>query len=67
VNLASALAEAFGAEQTGGHPTMAGGTIDLGFFQGTQSRAELLALTREAVKRRFFKAVGVIEAEEVGE
>ncbi len=64
VNLASVLAEAFGAESTGGHHAMAGGTIGLGFFQGTQSRAELLALTTEAVKRRFFDAVGAIESDQ---
>lgn len=67
VNLASVLADAFGAEQTGGHQAMAGGAIDLGFFQGTQSRTELLTLTREAVRRRFFEAVGAIEAEEIDE
>lgn len=58
VNLGMILQNAFG-KTTGGHATMAGGTIELGILSDTSDRKALLKVTSDAVKKKFFSSVGV--------
>ncbi|HHT9153567.1 MAG TPA: DHH family phosphoesterase, partial [Candidatus Hypogeohydataceae bacterium YC40] len=65
VNLGLLLQKAFG-QGSGGHPTMAAGTIELGIFGEVTDRKALLKVTSDAVKKRFFSVVGAeFEKEEI--
>jgi nanoRNase/pAp phosphatase (c-di-AMP/oligoRNAs hydrolase) len=67
VNLGMILEKTFG-KSTGGHATMAGGTIDLGILSDAGDRKALLTVSSEAVKKHFFSSVGVeFEKEEFPE
>jgi nanoRNase/pAp phosphatase (c-di-AMP/oligoRNAs hydrolase) len=59
VNLASLLQKAFGFMNAGGHATMAAGTIDLGIFGDVTDKKSLLKITFDAVRKKFFSAVGI--------
>ncbi|MGR3311148.1 MAG: DHH family phosphoesterase [Candidatus Brocadiales bacterium] len=58
VNLGMILEKAFG-KNTGGHSTMAGGTIDLGILSDVSDRKALLKVSSEAVQKKFFSSVGI--------
>lgn len=58
VNLGMILEKSFG-KSTGGHSTMAGGTIDLGILSDTGDRKSLMNVSSDAVKKKFFSSVGV--------
>ncbi|MGQ3685610.1 MAG: DHH family phosphoesterase [Candidatus Loosdrechtia sp.] len=59
VNLASLLQKAFGFMNAGGHATMAAGTIDLGIFGDVTDKKSLLRITFDAIRKKFFSAVGI--------
>lgn len=67
VNLGSILQKAFGNINAGGHQNMAAGTIDLGIFGEVTDKKALLKVTSDAVRKKFFSAVGVGLDEEVPE
>ena len=58
VNLGLILQSAFGELNTGGHATMAAGTINLGILGDANDRTSLLKVTSDAVRKRFFSSVG---------
>lgn len=58
VNLGLLLQNAFGKLNTGGHATMAAGTINLGILGDANDRTSLLKVTSDAVRKKFFSAVG---------
>ncbi|MGR3304064.1 MAG: NAD-binding protein [Candidatus Scalindua sp.] len=58
VNLGLILQSAFGELNSGGHATMAAGTINLGILSDANDRTSLLKVTSDAVKKKFFSAVG---------
>ncbi len=58
VNLGVILQGAFGELNTGGHATMAAGTINLGILGDANDRTSLLKVTSDAVRKKFFSAVG---------
>ena len=58
VNLGLILQSAFGELNSGGHATMAAGTINLGILSGANDRTSLLKVTSDAVRKKFFSAVG---------
>lgn len=58
VNLGLILQSAFGELNSGGHATMAAGTINLGILGDANDRTSLLKVTSDAVKKRFFSSVG---------
>ncbi|MFQ5963264.1 MAG: DHH family phosphoesterase [Candidatus Scalinduaceae bacterium] len=58
VNLGTLLQSAFGKLNTGGHATMAAGTINLGILGDANDRTSLLKVTSDAVRKKFFSAVG---------
>ncbi len=58
VNLGSLMQSAFGKLNTGGHATMAAGTINLGILGDANDRTSLLKVTADAVRKKFFSAVG---------
>ncbi len=64
VNLGLLLQKAFG-QGSGGHATMAAGTIDLGIFGMVTDKKALLKVTSDAVKKRFFSVVGAEAATEI--
>jgi nanoRNase/pAp phosphatase (c-di-AMP/oligoRNAs hydrolase) len=58
VNLGTLMQSAFGKLNTGGHATMAAGTINLGILGDANDRTSLLKVTSDAVRKKFFSAVG---------
>ena len=58
VNLGLILQSAFGELNSGGHATMAAGTINLGILGDANDRTSLLKVTSDAVKKKFFSSVG---------
>ncbi len=58
VNLGLLMQSAFGELNTGGHATMAAGTINLGILGDANDRTSLLKVTSDAVTKKFFSAVG---------
>ncbi len=58
VNLGLLMQSAFGKLNTGGHATMAAGTINLGILGDANDRTSLLKVTSDAVTKKFFSAVG---------
>lgn len=58
VNLGLIMQSAFGELNSGGHATMAAGTINLGILGDANDRMSLLKVTSDAVRKRFFSAVG---------
>ncbi len=58
VNLGLILQSAFGKLNSGGHATMAAGTINLGILSDANDRTSLLKVTSDSVKKKFFSAVG---------
>jgi nanoRNase/pAp phosphatase (c-di-AMP/oligoRNAs hydrolase) len=58
VNLGLLLQSAFGKLNSGGHATMAAGTINLGILGDANDRTSLLKVTSDAVRKKFFSAVG---------
>lgn len=66
INLAFLLQKAFGFMNAGGHATMAAGSIDLGIFGDVTDKKSLLRITFDAVRKKFFSAVGIdIEKREI--
>lgn len=66
INLAFLLQKAFGFMNAGGHATMAAGCIDLGIFGDVTDKKSLLRITFDAVRKKFFSAVGIdIEKREI--
>jgi nanoRNase/pAp phosphatase (c-di-AMP/oligoRNAs hydrolase) len=65
VNLGEAMERAFGRQNAGGHPYMAGGQIKLGIFGSVEDQDALLKLARDAIRKQFFKVVGIEEKEVV--
>ena len=63
INLGEGLERAFGRQNAGGHPYMAGGQIKLGIFGNVEDQEALLKLARDAIRKQFFKVVGVEEKE----
>ncbi|MFB6120864.1 MAG: DHH family phosphoesterase [Halobacteriaceae archaeon] len=68
MNIGNVLADAFGdIGETAGHSTQASVEIPLGIFTGLDSsednRETLLELAEEAVTRKLFDAMGVVESE----
>jgi nanoRNase/pAp phosphatase (c-di-AMP/oligoRNAs hydrolase) len=68
MNIGKVLADAFGdIGETAGHATQASVEIPLGIFTGLDSSEEnretLLELAEEAVTRKLFDAMGVVESE----
>jgi len=68
MNIGNVLADAFGdIGETAGHSTQASVEIPLGIFTGLgaseDNRATLLELAEEAVTRKLFDAMGVVESE----
>jgi nanoRNase/pAp phosphatase (c-di-AMP/oligoRNAs hydrolase) len=68
VNIGSVLDDAYGEiGEASGHSTQADAEISLGIFTGIETTAEnretLLSLTREAVTRKLFDAMGVESTE----
>jgi nanoRNase/pAp phosphatase (c-di-AMP/oligoRNAs hydrolase) len=63
VNLGEALERAFGRQNAGGHPYMAGGQVKLGIFGEVEDQEMLLKLAREAMRKQFFKVIGMEEKE----
>lgn len=66
INLGEGLEKAFGKQNAGGHPYMAGGQIKLGIFGNVEDQEALLKLARDAIRKQFFRVVGVEEKEVVG-
>jgi nanoRNase/pAp phosphatase (c-di-AMP/oligoRNAs hydrolase) len=58
VNLGLVLQSAFGELNSGGHATMAAGAINLGILSDANDRTSLLKVTSDAVRKKFFSAVG---------
>ncbi|ODS32720.1 MAG: putative phosphoesterase [Candidatus Scalindua rubra] len=58
INLGLLLQSAFGELNTGGHATMAAGAINLGILGDANDRTSLLKVTSDAVRKKFFSAVG---------
>ena len=58
VNLGLILQSAFGELNSGGHATMAAGAINLGILGDGNDRTSLLKATSDAVRKKFFSAVG---------
>lgn len=58
VNLGLIMQSAFGKLNSGGHATMAAGTINLGILGDANDRTSLLKVTSDAVRKKFFSAVG---------
>ncbi len=58
VNLGVLMQSAFGKLNSGGHATMAAGTINLGILGDANDRTSLLKVTSDAVRKKFFSAVG---------
>ncbi|MCP5006945.1 MAG: potassium transporter TrkA [Planctomycetes bacterium] len=58
VNLGTILQGAFGKLNSGGHATMAAGVINLGILGDANDRTSLLKVTSDAVRKKFFSAVG---------
>lgn len=65
INLGEAMEKAFGRQNAGGHPYMAGGQIKLGVFGNVQDQEALLKLAKDAIRKQFFKVVGIEEKEVV--
>jgi nanoRNase/pAp phosphatase (c-di-AMP/oligoRNAs hydrolase) len=65
INLGEGLERAFGRQNAGGHPHMAGGQIKLGIFGNVEDQEALLKLARDAIRKQFFKVVGIEEKEAV--
>lgn len=66
INLAYLLQKAFGFMNAGGHATMAAGCIDLGIFGDVTDKKSLSRITFDAVRKKFFSAVGIdIEKREI--
>jgi nanoRNase/pAp phosphatase (c-di-AMP/oligoRNAs hydrolase) len=63
VNLGEGLEKAFGRQNAGGHPYMAGGQIKLGIFGDVEDEEALLKLAKDAIRKQFFRVVGVEEKE----
>jgi nanoRNase/pAp phosphatase (c-di-AMP/oligoRNAs hydrolase) len=63
INLGEGLEKAFGRQNAGGHPHMAGGQIKLGIFGNVEDQEALLKLARDAIRKQFFKVVGIEEKE----
>ncbi|MDR4496904.1 MAG: DHH family phosphoesterase [Candidatus Scalindua sp.] len=59
INLGTLLQSAFGKLNSGGHATMAAGVINLGILGDANDKASLLKVTSDAVRKKFFSAVGV--------
>ncbi len=58
-NIGAVLVDAFDdVGSSGGHRTMAGAQIPLGVFSDTKDKETLYKLVEEAVKNRFFEALG---------
>ncbi len=64
VNLGLILQSAFGELNSGGHATMAAGAINLGILGDANDRTSLLKVTSDAVKKKFFSAVGAVFEQE---
>lgn len=58
VNLGMLMQSAFGKLNSGGHATMAAGSINLGILGDANDRTSLLKVTSDAVRKKFFSAVG---------
>jgi len=58
VNLGLILQSAFGELNSGGHATMAAGSINLGILGDANDRTSLLKVTSDAIRKKFFSAVG---------
>lgn len=58
VNLGMLMQSAFGKLNSGGHATMAAGAINLGILGDANDRTSLLKVTSDAVRKKFFSAVG---------
>ena len=58
VNLGLLMQSAFGKLNTGGHATMAAGAINLGILGDANDRTSLLKVISDAVRKKFFSAVG---------
>jgi nanoRNase/pAp phosphatase (c-di-AMP/oligoRNAs hydrolase) len=58
VNLGLILQSAFGKLNSGGHATMAAGSINLGILGDANDRTSLLKVTSDAIRKKFFSAVG---------
>ncbi len=58
VNLGLILQSAFGELNSGGHATMAAGSINLGILSDANDRTSLLKVTSDAIRKKFFSAVG---------
>ncbi len=58
VNLGMLMQSAFGKLNSGGHATMAAGAINLGILSDANDRTSLLKVTSDAVRKKFFSAVG---------
>lgn len=65
VNLGLILQSAFGELNSGGHATMAAGTINLGILSDANDRTSLLKVTSDAVRKKFFSAVGAEFEQEI--
>jgi nanoRNase/pAp phosphatase (c-di-AMP/oligoRNAs hydrolase) len=65
VNLGEGLEKAFGRQNAGGHAHMAGGQIKLGIFGNVEDQEALLRLAKDAIRKQFFKVVGIEEKEVV--
>jgi nanoRNase/pAp phosphatase (c-di-AMP/oligoRNAs hydrolase) len=63
INLGEGLERAFGKQNAGGHPYMAGGQIRLGIFGNVEDQEALLKLAKDAIRKQFFKVVGIEEKE----
>jgi nanoRNase/pAp phosphatase (c-di-AMP/oligoRNAs hydrolase) len=63
VNLGEGLEKCFGRQNAGGHSYMAGGQIKLGIFGNVDDQETLLRLARDAMRKQFFKVVGIEEKE----
>jgi nanoRNase/pAp phosphatase (c-di-AMP/oligoRNAs hydrolase) len=59
INLGLILQSAFGKLNSGGHATMAAGSINLGILGDANDRTSLLKVTSDAIRKKFFSAVGV--------
>lgn len=64
VNLGILMQNAFGKLNSGGHATMAAGAINLGILGDANDRTSLLKVTSDAVRKKFFSAVGAEFKEE---
>jgi nanoRNase/pAp phosphatase (c-di-AMP/oligoRNAs hydrolase) len=65
INLGEGLEKAFGRQNAGGHPYMAGGQIKLGIFGNVEDQEALVKLAKDAIRKQFFKVVGIEEKEVV--